>query len=244
MNVPSGTDRERLHPACVLHRRDYGDTSLLVEIWCPERGRLPAVAKGAKAGKGARAALLQPFRPLWVGLAGRGEVRTLTRVEAAGPVLLGMGKAVYAGFYLNELLLRLTPREDPQPRLFDHYLEALEGLAGGADMGACLRAFELRLLTALGYAPPLEHTADGRPVQPGGVYGYDPQRGPVPVPVDGFRIEGATLLALAAGRPLQGGQVRQARDLMRLILDTHLGGRPLRSRELLRRLLSLERKED
>ena len=238
-NLSISSDRGLLKPACILHRREYGDTSLLVEVWSPELGRLPAIAKGARSGKSGRAALLQPFQPLWVGLTGRGEVRTLTRVEAAGPALLSGGKVLYAGFYLNELLLRLIPREDPQPRLFDHYLEALEGLAGGMDMAACLRTFELRLLRVLGYAPLLERDTAGSPIQAAAFYGYDPQRGPLPAPTSGLRIEGATLLALAADQPLKGARARQARDLMRLILDTHLGGRPLRSRELLREMLRI-----
>jgi len=224
--------------ALVLHRRDYGNTSLLLELFAAGLGRVPAIAKGARRGRTPRSALLQPFQPLWVGLVGRGEVLTLTGCEAAGrPFTLG-GRALPCGFYLNEVLLRLLGRQDPQDAAFAFYHEALGHLAAGADLDSVLRRFEVRLLEVLGYAPSLDLVVDGgAPVQPDRHYLVEPGRGTRAAPDDGSgeRVSGATLLALARGDVLGAGQVREARVLLRRLLAPHLGPRPLKSRELFRR---------
>jgi DNA repair protein RecO (recombination protein O) len=227
--------------AFVLHRRDFGDTSLLLELLALGLGRLPAIAKGARRGRSPSGAVLQPFQPLWVGLVGRGEVRTLTRAEAAGRPLALTGRALPCGFYLNELLMRLLGRHDPHDPLFAFYHAALAGLAGGGPIESALRQFELRLLEELGYAPDLHLDAgSGEPVEPGRRYRVDPGQGPQPVfegvaegPDPG--VSGATLLALAEGGALDPAQAREARALLRGLLDPHLGPKPLKSRELFRR---------
>ncbi|MBP8282604.1 MAG: recombination protein O N-terminal domain-containing protein, partial [Chromatiaceae bacterium] len=98
---------EPLRRCFVLHRRDYGNTSLLLDLFCAETGRLPVLAKGAKRGRTPATAILQPFRPLWANWTGLGEVRTLTSAEPAGRTLDLDGQALFCGFYLNELLTRL-----------------------------------------------------------------------------------------------------------------------------------------
>jgi DNA repair protein RecO (recombination protein O) len=181
--------------------------------------------------------LLQPFRPLLIALGGRGEVKTLTRVEPASPAHALGGRGLYCGFYLNELLLRLLGRADPHEHLFDHYAVALAGLAQAPDPAPTLRRFELRLLEELGYALVLDRDAERqRPLRPQARYRYDPDRGPVESPADapGFSVAGRTLLALAGGEALDATQAREAKELMRRVLDRHLGGRPLKSRELFR----------
>ena len=225
-----------LYQAFVLHRRDYGDTSLLVEVFALGQGRFPAIARGARRSRRSSSALLQPFQPLWVGLAGRGEVRTLTRVESAGRPLGLAGVALPCGFYLNELLMRLLGRGDPHDPLFGLYQAALVGLEVGEGLHGALRRFELRLLEELGYGPALDVTADGEPIRPDGRYRLEP--GQAPVPADGVHrdgtLGGCTLLALATDAPLQGDQQREARSLLRALLAPHLGTKPLQSRELLR----------
>jgi len=159
----------------VIHRRDYRDSSLLLELFTLEEGRLPAIARGAKSGRSGRAALLQPFLPLQLGLSGRGEIKTLGRVEAEGRAFLLTGKALYCGFYLNELLMRLLQRADPHRELFGHYLRALAGLAQGERLEAWLRGFEIDLLEEIGYQMLLHLEADsGRPVVAGRRYRYVP----------------------------------------------------------------------
>ncbi len=221
----------------VLHRRDYTDTSLLLELFSAEHGRFPAIAKGAKRSRSGRAALLQAFQPLWVKLSGRGEVKTLAKVESAGSAPKLVGTSLYCGFYLNELLMRLLQRDDAHARLYGYYLQALEELAGAREVSAVLRRFEIRLLRETGYAMVLDRDASDRPVQADLRYSYVPEQGPVPNAIAGrgSSCSGGTLLALAAGQALDAEQSREARDLMRQVLNHYLGEKPLKSRELFRR---------
>jgi DNA repair protein RecO (recombination protein O) len=232
--------RGSLFQAFVLHRREYGNTSLLLEVFAAGRGRFPAIAKGARRVRHPTSALLQPFQPLWLDAVGRGEVLTLTRVEAAGPAVGLLGRPLLCGFYLNELLVRLLGREDPHDPLFAFYSAALTGLATGEDLETLLRQFEIRLLDELGYALALDvETGCDRPVVPDGAYVLVPGQGMRRVGAeerDG-RISGATLLALARGSRLAPDQLREARALLRRLLEPHLGGRELKSRELFRRFL-------
>ncbi|WP_343033130.1 DNA repair protein RecO [Caldichromatium japonicum] len=219
----------------VLHRRDYRDTSLLLELFGIGQGRLAAIAKGARRPRQIASALLQPFQPLWLAVSGRGEVKTLTAVEAAGPPFALIGPALVSGFYLNELLLRLLARQDPHDRLFVFYQAALAGLAEGAELERSLRRFECQLLAELGYGLNLERVADdGSPVMPERVYIYDCESGPRALDsgAQGPRVSGATLLALARDDALDPVQRREARNLLRHALAPHLGGRPMQSREL------------
>jgi len=227
--------RDRLQQAFVLHRRDYANTSLLLEVFSGTQGRFPAIAKGAKRGRAPSAVLLQPFTPLWLSWSGRGEVRTLARVEAAGGALVLPGKALFCGFYLNELLMRLLARNDPHEDLFAFYHAALTRLAQGTDLDSPLRQFELCLLQDAGYALDLEREWDTRqPVVAGRTYAYEPERGirAAGRSEEGPTARGETLLALASGNPQTGSAAREARDLMRAALAPYLGTRPLKSREL------------
>ena len=225
--------------ALVLHRRDYSNTSLLVELFAEGHGRFPAIAKGARRGRYPMSAILQPFQPLWIGAVGRGEVLTLTRTEAAGRPFVLVGPALPCGFYLNEVLMRLLGRHDPQDSVFAYYHAALTQLADGQHLESALRRFELRLLEALGYAPTLDLVMDGGgSVEPDRHYLVEPGRGTRPAPADAQdeRVSGTTLLALARGDLLGAAQLREARGLLRRLLQPHLGPKPLKSRELFRRL--------
>jgi DNA repair protein RecO (recombination protein O) len=230
--------REHLQRSFVLHRRDFGNTSLIVEVFSADYGRLPVLAKGAKHGRSAASALLQPFQPLWLGWTGRGEVHTLIRSEPAGRAFTLQGRALFCGFYLNELLVRLLGRDDPHQDLFAFYHAALTALARGDDLETALRQFELRLLQELGFALVLDREADSdAPVNPDMRYRCEPDSGPrrLVAGEGGFGVSGETLLRLAAGERLTGETAREARGLMRRLLAPHLGERPLKSRELFRR---------
>jgi len=222
-----------LQPAFVLHRRAYRDTSLLLELTTRDSGRVAAVARGARGGRGHNSGLLQPFYPLLVGFAGRGEVGTLTGAEPAGVGFALQGTGLYCGLYVNELMLYLTQRQDGNPELFAAYLRVLGDLAGGADAGQALRTFELDLLMHVGFAVRLTTESDGEtPISEARRYDYRPEAGPVPA-AQGV-VSGATLLALDRRAPLLGEQRREARQLLRAVLAHQLGGRELRSRELFR----------
>jgi DNA repair protein RecO (recombination protein O) len=232
--------RDHLQRCFVLHRRDYGETSLIVELFCAAHGRVAVVARGAKRGRPASAALLQPFVPLWASWAGRGEVQTLVRSEPAGLAIGLTGSALFCGLYLNELLTRLLRRGDPHEDLFVFYHAALTRLGREGGVETVLRQFELRLLDEIGYAPVLDRDADeGGPVLPDMRYRCEPGSGPRRLaPGEEGGVSGGTLLGLARGNAVPGASAREARELMRSLLAPHLGPRPLKSRELFRRARS------
>ena len=230
--------------AFVLHAYPYRETSLLLEVFARSAGRVTLVARGARRPRSAMRGVLLAFQPLQLGWYGRGEVRTLTRAEWTGGQPLLQGDALLCGFYLNELLLRLLPREDPHEALFERYAEALQGLgAAGVATGPVLRGFEKALLRELGYALVLEREGlDGRGIDPGKTYTYDPERGPVEVP-EGAEVEpklpGRTLLAIARDDFSDPAIQQQAKLLMRSLIDHRLDYQPLKSRRIFRELMEL-----
>jgi DNA repair protein RecO (recombination protein O) len=231
--------------AYVLHTHPYSETSLLVEAFTRTHGRLPLLAKGARRPGSQLRGTLLAFQPLSASWSGRGEVRTLVRCEWHGGQPLLAGERLLCGFYLNELLLRLLPREDPHESLFDHYVEAVAGLAHGAAEGPILRTFERRLLTELGYALPLEHEAGAAtPIEPERLYRYDPERGAVPAgdgaaPDDVLVVPGRVLLEIARDDYSAPATAQAAKQLMRLALARRLDRQPLHSRTIFRELANL-----
>jgi DNA repair protein RecO (recombination protein O) len=224
-----------LIPALVIHRRDYRDSSLLLELFLANQGKLPAIARGAKSGRSTRALLLQPFSPLRVSLSGRGDIKRLTQVEAEGRPYRLEGETIYCGIYLNELLMRLLQRSDPYPSLYIHYQKTLAKLAHGESPNQCLRDFEVSLIRELGYGLLLHHTADtNEPIQAQQLYDYQIEHGPVVVGSDGLgrAIHGQTLISLHHGQKLDEQGRREAKKLMRQVINYYLGGKPLKSREL------------
>jgi len=147
------------------------------------------------------------------------------------------------GFYLNELVLRLLPRDDPHEALFDVYGEALAGLSAGAAQASVLRSFEKRLLAELGYAPLLEReAASGAPIEPGRRYVYEPDRGPMPLNNSSspdLSVSGQTLLDLAAGEFARPETRDEARLLLRALIGQRLHGQVLHTRAVLRELADL-----
>ena len=232
-----------LEEAFVLHARPYRDTSLLLEVFSREQGRVGLVARGARGGRKRLAEQLQPFAPLLLSWRGQGELATLTGAEPAGPALLPPTGGLLSGFYLNELLIRLLHRGDAHPHLFDVYRQTLALLGQETDEEAVLRRFERLLLQEIGYGLQLEHEADsGEPVEADRLYDYLPEQGPLPAVGDaprGVRVHGQTLLALARDGDLDARGRREAKRLMRAALAVHLGDRPLQSRELYRQQRTL-----
>ncbi|HKL77216.1 MAG TPA: DNA repair protein RecO [Gammaproteobacteria bacterium] len=221
--------------AFILHRRPYRETSLLVELFTRGSGRVGVIARGArKPRKGATP--MEPFRPLQATWTGRGDLRTLRTAEPEGTAVIAAGEALYLGFYVNELLLRLCPRFDPYPRVFNAYTATLAALAAG-EREAALRRFETGLLRELGLAPEWERCAGcGAAVTAEAACDWEAERGPLCpacAPAPG-RVPGRVLLYLARGGEGDAEVRRRARDLMRAVLAPHLGPRPLESRTLLR----------
>lgn len=224
---------EGLARAYVLGRRDFRESSLIVELLVEDAGRVDAVARGARNRRGVA---LQPFTPVLVSVRGRGDLKTLAGYESAG-VPVGLGeRALYCGFYLNELLVRCLTREDPTPGLFESYAGTLDALAvaGPDDLEPALRRFEFRLLELLGYGLNLDHASDtGAALKEGtayvvpleGVFETRPSRPHIAAPV-------ATLAAIIR-REFDAAEVRAlAKRIARAEVDALLGGRTLKSREL------------
>lgn len=216
--------------AYFLHTRPYRETSLLVELFSAEQGRLSGVWRGARRSKGSAPQL---FQPLLAGVAGAGELKTLQQVEAAGPALMLGGDALFSGFYLNEILVRLLPREEPQQALFIAYADVLGRLLAGTDPAVLLRPFECQLLDALGYGIDFGHDSEsGEPVDPAFGYDFHPERGFVRRHSGTALVDGAVLLQLAAGDFVSPPAAAAAKRVNRLALARLLGHRPLKSREL------------
>jgi len=228
----------------VLHARDYRETSLLLEVFTRQHGRLGLVAKGAKRSKSPWRGILQPFIPLRFGWSGRGELYTLTAAELCGVIPVPKGDRMFCAFYVNELLVRLLHRHDAHEGLFDSYIEALGNLSGQEDWEPALRIFEKRLLAELGYALVLDRDVAGAPVIPGSQYRYLPELGPERTDTrddHGILVRGAALIALQRETFADDDELRDAKRLMRVMLSLHLNGKPLHSRRLFQRLRSMTR---
>ena len=221
----------------VLHSYPYRETSLILQAWTEKHGRMGLVAKGARRPKSAHRSLLVPFQPLAIDWFGRGELRTLKTAEPTAPATPLSGASLMAGFYLNELLLKLTHRDDPHEGLFEAYDEAVAALrrlsrrtgdrplvppAGTAraesapqDLETTLRRFELRMLQELGYAVELAREAGtGAAIAAEREYWYVVERG---------RFDDTATVA-------------QAKQLMRLLINHSLNGQELATRALVRDL--------
>lgn len=216
-------------PAFVLHRRQYSETSLLLELYTAAHGRIGVLAKGARGRQSTLPALLQPFQPLRIDAAGRGELLRLVAAEADGPAIALAGQAALAGLYVNELMVRLCPRADPHPRLLTRYQSALRGIANPASMAWELRRFERDLLDELGYGGDYAHDAAGARIDGASRYRLEPQWGFVGIAEHEDGISGSALLALALDQSPTTQQLKELRKLLRQLIAGHLEGEPLKS---------------
>ncbi|OED38270.1 DNA repair protein RecO [Chromatiales bacterium (ex Bugula neritina AB1)] len=228
--------RVTLQPAYVVHTRAFRDTSLIVEVFTPEYGRMSLLARGAKSGKAKKSLILQPFRALHVSWAGRSELPVLSAVEEAGNSLRLQGEALACGYYVNELIYFLVPRFEPSTNLFAEYWPVIESLTTVERREEALRTFEVTLLEQIGYAPQIAHDIEsGLPIEPGKNYRYRIPEGPVQVEntdKSGIAIGGHALLDLQRQAYAHPATSREIRFLMRSLIHYHLDGRELISRTL------------
>jgi len=228
-----------LTPAWVLHSRPYSNTSLLVDFFTLNFGRITCVARGVRK-KGSRlAAIVQPFIPLVISISGRGAVKTLGKCEAVDSYQALQGERLYSAYYVNELIIKALPVSEAHDHLFAVYAEILEELtAGKAETEFLLRKFELHLLSELGYGLQLDYDVkSGEPIQDNKKYRYEHAGGAIEVtgsehlqysiPV----ISGACLLALKDFRLTEKQHLAEAKKLMRYLINHLLGGYHFKSRE-------------
>lgn len=230
-------------PAFVLHSYPYRETSLVIDVFSRDHGRLALVAKGAKRPHSALRGVLQTFQPLSMSWSGKSEMRTLTGAEWVGGMLPLTGDALLCGFYVNELLVKFCAREDPHPQLFHHYVVTLTRLAHDEPPVQVLRSFERVLLRETGYALALDRTVERRAVVAEGRYVFDPERGvreaSAELPAHWPVVSGQTLLDMERDDYHRAQTIAQSKTLMRFLLNTYLGGAPLATRQILLDLQNL-----
>lgn len=220
-------ERVSVEAAWLLARRPYRETSSLLEVLSQAHGRVGLVARGVRGQRSRRNGVLQLFQPLLLSWSAAGGLGTLTAAETAGTACRLSGESVFFGWYLNELLMRLLPRQDPQPEVYAIYTATLPELAG-ARATAALRRFEITLLDTLGYGLPLSGDFDLN-----ARYLWDPEQG-AQRSGNGRGFSGAALIALRDGQLEAAETRREVQMLLRLAIDRQLGGRALESRRLLR----------
>jgi DNA repair protein RecO (recombination protein O) len=229
-------------PGFVLHSYPYKETSLIVDVFTREHGRVALVAKGAKRPHSKLRGVLQTFQPLSVGWSGKSEVRTLTAAEWVGGMLPLEKSALLCGFYLNELLFKMLARDDAHPALFDHYVATLNQLAHQEPAPIVLRKFERLLLQETGVGGDLTFCITTRSrVLPQSLYVVEPEQGVrLATAADNApRILGKTLLDMAQEDYADATTQAQSKSLMRFLLGHQLAGTPLNTRQILIDLMQL-----
>lgn len=232
-----------LNPCYILHQRPYRETSLILDIFSRDYGKLSLVARGARKGRNNQRSVMQVNQKLNMAWLIRGDMGTLTGIEALGKNYNLTGREQLASFYINELLMRLLHKHEPCPELFDAYENAIMRLSGCKNEQSILRLFEKRLLETLGYGLVLDHDVNsGKPIEENTQYYYRPDSGPTAIPApdhEYIKISGKTLSALAGGSIHEPKELQEAKQLTRHILKEHLGARPLASRDLFRAYLKI-----
>lgn len=235
-------------PAFLLHSRPFRETSLIIEIFSRDYGRIGLLARGVRNPKSRKRALVMPFQPLLLGWSGKGDLPLLTGLEATGPARELFSEQRYAAFYLNELLLKLLHRHDAHESLFDFYSLILDELYREMPVQHALRKFEKELLSQTGYGLILHHEAESsRPVDARRNYRYLPELGPRPLfqsiedhqgKEQGINIRGKSLLDFHHDIFEDKVSLKECRGLIRFLLDKQLSGKPLHSRQVFHQVLS------
>jgi DNA repair protein RecO (recombination protein O) len=230
-----------LASAYILHQYAYRDTSRIIEVFTAEHGRLSLFARGAAGPKSGLRGVLRPFQRLLVSWSGRSEACQLMTAEIDGASTQLPPERLMSGFYLNELLLRLTTRCDPHRGIFEDYAGTLRALGADEDEEYHLRRFEKRLLQELGYGLELSRTAEGQPIEPGMYYRFNVQSGPQRCVAEApGAVYGQSLADLEAEEFGNLQSLRDAKRVLRAAIDACLEGRSLKSREV---LIEMRRRE-
>ena len=222
-------------PVYVLHTYPFKETSLVVELFSQQFGRIAVVAKGARRPHSAMRGMLQSFQLLDGAWSGKNELKTLHGLDWSAGLTLLKGEALMCGFYMNELLLRLLPREDAHENLFAYYQAALKTLAESQNLAITLRRFELKLLQEMGYAVPLLQDENDAEIMADKSYRYEAEYGACELGAtkNGVQLNGKTMLDMARDEYADSITQSQSKQLMRYLLAHYLGDKPLHTRQLL-----------
>lgn len=235
-----------LSPSFILHRRLYRETSLLLDVFSREHGRISLVANGVRKKGSNKSELLQIHQPLLLTWSGKGELMNLVAVEADGMAYRLAGNWLIAGFYINELIIRLLHLHEAHPELFDIYRQTLESLSNH-EMGeqVILRVFEKRLMESVGYGMSIVHEAGSvKDIDPGIIYYYQAENGAsssVPAMGDYVKVSGNALISLANESFETQEVLTEIKKLMRYVLNKHLDGKQLASRNLYKSFINQSR---
>ena len=232
-------NRVQLQPAYVLFSRPFQNTSLMLDFFTIDYGRIRAIAKGARRPSSKYRSILQPFHPLLVGYTGRGEVKTLGHVESSVAAITLKGERLFSAIYLNEVLCRLLHNYVEHKLLYKNYQETLIALQGSGNLEITLRVFELTLLSELGYAINFnEVSPTNKPIVSGELYKFSPHIGfelasyPESEESPQHIFEGEVLIAIRDLKMEEDKVAKSAKRLLRIALSALLGGKPLNSRNL------------
>ncbi|MFV1921779.1 MAG: DNA repair protein RecO [Methylotenera sp.] len=219
----------------VLHTYAFKETSLVAELFTKSHGRVATLAKGARRPRSAMRGQLQSFQMLSATWSGKNELKTLHSLDWADALTMLQGEALMCGFYLNELLLRLLPREDAHEQLFNYYQATLRALSKGLDLATHLRRFELKLLQEMGYEVPLQVDENNAPIDRDREYRYEAEYGACALSAaqKGIKVSGETLLNMAQDDYTSMQTQQESKKLMRYLLTHYLGDKPLHTRQLL-----------
>lgn len=232
----SSQRRVQQQPGYILRHRPFRDSSQILDILTRDWGKIAVVARGSRGSKSRLAGVLRPFLPLRVSWVAKSDLGTLTGAETAGRPAGMCGDALLSAFYVNELLLYLLHKHDPQPEIYALYSEVMGALSRTENIAASLRSFELELLSLLGYAVNLDH-AHGvqEELDPDQSYEYRMEQGLVAVErSEGTMVFGGDVLRAIAEQQFERVVVlRAANRLLREIIAFHLGGKDLKSRKVL-----------
>ena len=223
-------------PAYLLHKRPYRDSSTLIEVLTPSYGRVGLVHRGGRR-LGKTGTDIQLFCELSLSWSGRGELFTLTKSDITLISGIREPKHQLCGLYMNELILGLTPRLLPSETLFQCYKSAIFLLTNATSLELELRRFEMELLNTAGYGLQLEHEAiTGEAINPDSYYYYDCEFGPIVCNDDRQQsncVSGQTLIALSSLNMHDRRALREAKQLLREVIDHYLQGKPVLTRDLM-----------
>ncbi len=229
--------RVLLQPAYVLHRRPYRETSCLLELFTQEHGRVSVVAKGVNKPRTAWSGLLQPFIPLLVSFSGKSDLLSVNQVEANGVLQNLQADCLFAGFYLNELLMCLLQKWDAHANLYLKYEKTLYLLQSAQLDEKVLRSFELTLLNELGYGIlPKTEISLHNTFSSEKWYRFIPEHGFLSCDLHELNaansFSGKNLMAMAREDWHEEGCLADAKRLIRFVLAPLLGDRTIHSRRL------------
>ncbi|MEM1082327.1 MAG: DNA repair protein RecO [Pseudomonadota bacterium] len=219
----------------VLHRRAYRESSQIVELFTADHGRIAAVARASRSPRSPFRGLTEPFLELSAGWVRRGELATLTGLEPTQlPSPRLARKPLWCGLYINELMLRLVAKDDPEPDLFQAYSALISALPDTDHLEQWLRSFEWCLLRVLGVAPALDVCSRSQDtVAADRYYALDSDTGMIEVDA---RVKGAVrgnwLIALTQHQALPADQSAAGRQLLRRLIEAQLDGKPLKTPQM------------